>query len=382
MTDKRVAAAERLAAHPAWIELDKAALVANLNEVRLRIGDGVQVIASVKANAYGHGIVPVARALAASGVDMLATGSFGEAMAIRDAGITTPVLMLAGALPSAMETLGNHDLIPTVFNQETADSAAGLGGRPTAVFVKVDCGLGRVGVTLDQAFRFIAQLAARPEIDVAGIYTHLSFKDAASMVWAKERLGLFYALVRDLKAAGIDPPVTQALASSALLIGWRDDLSAVCPGHVLYGLSPVVGDLAGIAPFRPVLRAIKARVIHIGDHSAGPVPGSGGYHRLRQGRRTAVVPCGLNDGYRPARPGQSAAVLCQSRRLAVLGVSLEHLTFDVPDDLELSLGDTVVLAGSDGPESISLAELAAWQGTTPATALVTLGAGLPVLDSY
>jgi len=381
MTDKPVAAAARLAAHPAWIELDEAALGANLAEVRQRVGDGVQIIASVKANAYGHGIVPVARSLAAAGVDMLATGSFDEAAAIRRAGITTPVLMLAGALPEATATLRDHDLVPTVFNQETADIAAGTDAGPTPVFVKVDCGLGRVGVTLDQAARFITQLAVRPDIDLQGIYTHLAFKDAASMAWTEERLPLFYALIRELKAAGIDPPVTQALASSALLMGWRDDLSAVCPGHVLYGLSPVVAGFTDIAPFRPVLRAIKARVIHIGDHGAGPPPGGGGYHRRRQGRRTAVVPCGLNDGYRPARPGQSAVVLCQGRRLAVLGVSLEHLTFDVPDELALSLGDTVVLAGSDGGESISLDELAGWQGATPATALVTLGAGLPMLDS-
>lgn len=362
-------------AHPTWMEIDGAALRHNVGEIRRRLAKGVQIIASVKANAYGHGIVPVARILADEGVEMLATGSYEEARKLRRAGIGTPVLLLAGALPAAMAEILAQGFIPTVYDLDGARAVGQAATAPAPVFVKIDCGLGRIGVAPDKALALLGDIAGLGKVRVQGLYTHLSFQDGDGMAYAKARLALFYDLVKSLRAAGFAIPVTQALASSALLMGWRDDCTAVCPGHILFGLNPVVSGLAEIAPFRPVLRAIKSRVIQVRDH--GGVALAGGYHKTRRRRRTAVAPCGLNDGYRGAVAGQEAHVLHGGRRLRVIGVSLEHVTVEIPDDVEVVVGDELLIAGGAG--SLALDKLAAWQNLRPIDTMLSFSARMPVL---
>ena len=369
-----------LSAHPTWMEIDGGALRANLAAIRRLAGPGVRVIASIKANAYGHGAVPVARILEAAGVEMLATGSFAEASAVRAAGVSTPILMLAGALPEAMGELAAAGTVPTVYDMAgaRAAAAAGTAARPVPVFVKVDTGLGRVGVGLDRAEAFAAAAGALPGLRIDGLYTHLSFKDEAGKAWAAERLDLFYALLRALRARGIEIPETQALASSALLAGWRDECTAVCPGHILYGVSPLDGVDAAARGFAPVLAAVRSRIVHLADHSGGPPPGAGGYHARRRSRRAAVIPCGYNDGCRPPAPGRTAEVLFRGRRLPAIGHSLEHLAFDVPDDVEIAVGDAVCVLGGEGPGRISLEEFAAWRDCPPLDCAMSLSARMPV----
>jgi len=369
--------------HPTWMELDAAALRHNLTEIRRRARDGVEIIASVKANAYGHGIVPVARVLEDEGVEMLATGSFAEAKAMRDAGVSTPILMLAGTLPEGMAGLLAAGLIPTVYDDagaQAVQSAAGsVAGGDAVVFIKVDIGLGRLGVPVSRARAFIGRVAAMQGVRVGGVYTHLSFHDAAGQAFAEDRFKLFHELLDGLKADGISVPVTQALASSASMARWTDSCTSICPGHVLYGMSPMDGIDPVEDGFKPVLSAVKSRLIHVADHSDGPPPGSGAYHARRTERRTAVVPCGANDGNRSAAPGKTAEVLFAGRRLRVLGCSLEHLTFELPEDVEIAVGDTVAVLGGDGAKRISLEEFAGWQGTSPLDVTLSFSARMPVV---
>ena len=367
--------------HPTGMEIDTSALTGNLAEVRRRARPGVKVIASVKANAYGHGIVPVAKALEKAGVEMLATGSFVEASALRAAGVKSPVLMLAGALPEGLEEIVGAGFIPTIYDRVGARAAAAAGeGRSVAVFVKVDCGMGRLGVGLGDAPALVEEIAALDGIHIEGVYTHLSFKNAEGMAYAKQRLSLFYDLLRDLATRGHAFAYTQALASSALMVGWVDECNAICPGHVLYGMPSVGSDLAPIEGFRPVLGAVKSQVIDSTDHNADPLPDAGGYHAKRRERRTVVVPCGLNDGNRSAIDGQTAEVLYAGRRLRVLGGSLEHLVIEVPDDVEISVGDTVTIVGGAGDQRIDIAEYAKWQGASGLECMLSLSARMPVID--
>lgn len=371
-----------LAAHPTWMELDLNALRGNLAEIRRRAAPGVGVIASVKANAYGHGILPVARELEAVGVEMLATGSFTEAKAMRAAGIEVPILMLAGALPEGIAALVEAGLTPTVYDGAGARAASEAGTRAgvsAPVFVKVDCGMGRLGVSLGEAPALVAEIDECDGAHVEGIYTHLSFRNAEGMAYAKARMALFYRLLRDLRDAGHEIPITQALASSALMVGWIDECSAICPGHVLYGMPSVAADLAPIDGFTPVLGAVHGRVIQVADHAGGPPPGSGGYHSARRERRSVVVPCGLNDGNRSAVAGQTAEVLFEGRRLTVLGGSLEHLVIEVPDEVTIAAGDTVTVVGGSGERRIGIAEYAAWQGASSIECMLSLSARMPVL---
>ena len=225
------------------MELDPSALMDNVGEIRRCIGDGVKIIASVKANAYGHGIEPVGRVLSQAGVEMLATGSFAEAVALRDAGVKTPILLLAGALPNALGDVVARGFIPTIYDMDGARAVDKIAKVTAPVFVKVDCGLGRLGIPLDEAPNLLREVASLTNVQLQGLYTHLSFKDSDGMAYARQRLALFYELVTNLRAEGLDIPVTQAIASSALVLGWSDGCSAVCPGHILFGLNSLESDM-------------------------------------------------------------------------------------------------------------------------------------------
>ena len=366
-----------LSTHPAWMEFDLDALAANYAELERRAGPNVKIIASLKANAYGHGAVATAKKLAGLGVFALSTGSYRDALAIRDAGVTTPILMFGGNLPDSVPQYLVSDLIPTVYNMETARAVSNAARHPAAIYVKVDAGMGRLGVELESAEAFIREVANLPNVKVEGVYTHLSFKDVKGQAWSQRGIERFNALIARLRNGGLDIPVTQAVASSNLMVGHRDGGNAICPGHLLYGLPSVNPDLAPIAPFRPVLKAVKARLIHVGEFPNGPGLKDGGYHPHRRGKRTGVVPLGLYDGYRKPREGAPAAILLQGKRMPILGVSLEHLTFDLLDFDGAAIGDGVTVLGADGKDEITLSELAGWQGAGTLDMLMNFDCRLP-----
>ncbi len=368
---------QHIATHPAWMELDLGALAANYRELERRAGPDVKIIASLKANAYGHGAVETAKVLFGLGVFALSTGSFRDAVAIREAGVTTPILMFGGNLPEGVSQYLEHDLIPTVYNMETARAVSEAANTPAAVYIKVDAGMGRLGIELNAAEDFIREVSTFNNIKIEGVYTHLSFKDAKGQEWSRRGIERFNNLNTRLRDGGLDIPVTQAVASSNLMMGHMDGSNAICPGHLLYGLPSVNAEMAPLDPFRPVLKAIKARMIHVGDFPDDPALKDGGYHPQRKGRRTGVVPLGLYDGNRKPRDGASAAVLLKGKRRPVLGVSLEHLTFDLLDDDGAAVGDEVTVLGADGDEAITLAELADWQGAGLLDVLMNFDGRLP-----
>ena len=346
------------ATRPNALFIDLDALARNVREVRRLAGRPIVIMASVKANAYGHGIVPVARRLAAERVEVLATGAFTDAVAMREAGIATPILMMGGALPEAVPALVARGLMPTVHNPELAEAAAAVAASATrAVAVKVDCGLGRLGVPLDGAHAFVLALARRPRVEVAGLYTHLPFSDTAGADWARDGVARFGALVAALARDGVHIPVTQARASSALLAGIDDDCTAVSPGALLYGLAPVDAAVARAAALRPVMVSLRTRLIQISRHTARV-----GRHAGRVTGPTGVVPFGRLDGNRMSRPDSGAHMLVAGRRAPILGVSLEHCVLDLSLVPEARIGDEVVVLGGDGDQRISLDDIARWQG--------------------
>jgi alanine racemase len=352
------------ATRPVLAEIDLGALAANLRELRARVRPGVAVIASIKANAYGHGAVEVARALEAEGADRLATGSFEEAVAVRGAGVRLPILMLPGALPEGMAELLRHGLTPTVCDLAAASAVAAADGGPHVVWTKVESGLGRLGVPLPETVPFVRRLAELPGVAVEGLYTHLPFTDAAGRDWAVERLGVFRELRETLAGEGLLPPVTQALSSAGILAGLDDGCSAVCPGHALYGLPAVSAEVANASAFRPVLRRIATRLVSVASHPQARAAGVGGSAPLAAGSVTGVVPFGRADGFRPARAGEQAVMLVRGRRAPVRGVSLEHTTLDLTGIEGAAAGDEAVVLGEQGGEALSASELAAWQGVS------------------
>ena len=344
---------------PNRMEIDLAALRHNMREMRALSGPNLKFIAALKANAYGHGAAAVARALADDGDTFaLATGSFEDALAIRNAGVDLPLLMFGGALPEGAASLLSHGLIPTVYDLAGAKAVSDAATTPTAVYIKVDAGLGRLGVPLPDALAFVRRVRELPNVVVEGIYTHLSFFDEAGREWSRERLAAFDAFLENLEAAGIDVPITQAIASSTLLAGLTSRGNAICPGHLLYGVPSVEPAVADTSAFRPVLHSIKSRIIHAGRPKAG-MRGAGDDLPEHIG----VIPFGLADGYRPTLPGQPAHALVRGARAPIRGISLEHITLDLTGQPDAGVGEEVVLLGASGDEAITLGDLAEWQGT-------------------
>jgi alanine racemase len=370
-----------LSLRPRWIEIDLAALRENHRAVVRLTGARVDIIASVKANGYGHGVVGVSRAL--EGLDRLlgvATGSPGDALDLRAGGYSGRIVLFGSSLPGAEDVVLEHGLTPTIGTLADAVALSRAARAPARVFVEVDCGLGRLGVAPAAAAGFVQEVARFPHLEVEGVYTHLPFSEPAELEWARSGLGAFATVIEELRARGLAVPVTQALASSGLAAGLSDGMSAVCPGHVLYGLPGVSAAFEPQLRTARVLTAIKARLIHVAHHEADRRIGRGGSRPLPAGAVTGVVPFGSSDGFRPLR-GVPAAMVVGGVRAPVLGVSLEHTTLDLSGCPEAAVGDEVAIVGGPGVDSVTLDEIAAWQGLKPLDALVALDRAIPRVDA-
>lgn len=358
------------------VVFDLGALRANYREFVRRCRPGVRVIGSVKANAYGHGVVPVATTLAAEGIDMLATGSVEEAVAVRASGVTTRLLLFGTYLPSALPEILGHGLTPTVWTIELARAVSEAATAPTGVFVKVDAGFGRLGVPLAELEAFVAAAAALPRVRIDGVYTHLPFVDDDGRIWALERVAAFRQGLAALEEAGYAGGTTQALSSAGVLAGLDDGCSAVCPGHVLYGIAPTADELVSTSAFRPVLAAVETRLVQVTTHPDARRAGLGGRLALAAGATTGVVPIGRAHGLRPARHG-TAFMLADGRRAPVIGLSLEHATLDLSGIPGAETGTRVVVLGRSGDARITAAEIASWQGSSVDEVILTLDRRLP-----
>ena len=341
-----------------------------------RVGPDVRIIPSIKANAYGHGVVEVARVLSTQGCYALACGSLEDAVAVRQAGVAAKILLFVGYVPETVPSVLEHGFVPTVANLETAQAVAAAARGPVAIYVKVDSGLGRLGVPTWGAVEFVKRVVTLPRIIVEGIYTHLPFGDPAGREWAEARLREFREVLRAIAQAGISVPVTQAISSAGILAMPEHGCNAVCPGHVLYGLPPVSPAVADCTPFRPVLRAIRTRLIQVTRNPAARAVGLGGRYPVAGGTLTGVVPIGMRDGYRGARTGK-ATMLLRGHRAPVLGVSLEHTTLDLTGIPEPRVGEEVVVLGRDGADQITLTEMAEWQEAHPLEILTAFSSRMP-----
>src|SRR5262249_25223730 len=199
---------------PCWVEVDLEAVERNYLEAVRRAGPGRKVIASIKGNAYGHGVKEVAKALDRQNAFAFWTGHVDEAVALRHEGVTTKIIMFGGYVPSAISLLISEGLIPTIYDIEGAQAAAAWGkGKAVPIYAKVDAGLGRLGTPLSEAEQFILALAKNSALLIEGIYTHLPFRDLAGKKWALRGYERFVEVLDRLKQQGIEPEMTQLWAS-------------------------------------------------------------------------------------------------------------------------------------------------------------------------
>jgi alanine racemase len=349
-------------ARPVWGEIDLGAISHNLERLRERAGRPVKVLAPVKAGAYGHGVVPVGRHLESLRVDGLATANLDDALALRDAGVRCPILMYGSQLPEGFGMLLAHRLTPTVYSAtgvRALAAAAAAGDRPVNVHVKVDCGLGRLGVRPADAPALVREVLSHPQLRLEGIYTHLPFDEPQGAEWSRRALSRFATLVGEIEADhGLRIDYAQASASSVMTGGFPDALNTIAPGHLMFGLCPISGERAEALGFRKALRGLRARLIHVGQREAGDDLLGAGPGGATEARTVGVILLGMDNGYRSARGGEQAQMLVRGLLCPVLAVSAEYTVIDVTDVPGAVVGDVVTIVGEAGGKAIAVEDVA------------------------
>jgi len=353
-----------LPARPTWVEIDLDAIAENTRQLKQIIGPDVALMAVLKADAYGHGAIKVGRTVLNNGATMLGVASLNEAARLRDAGITAPILIL-GYTPAwqAREAI-LRDVRVTLYDIGIAQAfnraAADLNTR-VRVHVKVDTGMGRLGLLPHEALPFIMDLLALPNIELEGLFTHFAVADSADKSYTLEQLARFQRLLDDLAAQGVRPRYIHAANSAATLSLPQTRFNMVRTGIALYGLAP-----SAEAPlpegFRPAL-AWKSTVAQVKTMPPGSSIGYGRTYITQGEQRIAVIPVGYADGFRRA-PQHWGEVLIKGQRAPIVGrVSMDQTTVDVTHIPDVRIGDEVVLIGHQGSERITVEDVAQRLGT-------------------
>ena len=379
----------------AWLELDLDALAGNLAVMRELAGPGTAVHPVVKADAYGHGAVPVARALAAAGADGFCVAAFDEAIQLREAGIELPILVLfpipAGLIAAAARrgiavTVGDGRLLGELIGSRkepiSGDTEPVSGDTEPAldVHLEVETGLGRGGFEVADLPSGAAEVAAASGLRLAGLWTHLQAAEDAALTTLQ--VARFEAAVDTVRAAGIPLPARHAAASGGLLLGNVASLDAVRPGLAIYGLVP--DERAGhvlppaAAGLRPVL-SLLARPVRVADLPAGWGISYGPTFRTARPSRIATLPLGYGDGW-PRSLSNRTAALVRGRRVPLVGnVAMDAVMADVTDvgGPPVTVDDEFVLIGAQGDAAIPVTELAALRATNSWEVVTGMSARLP-----
>lgn len=355
-----------------WAEVNLDALRHNVATLREHAGPGVGIMAVVKANAYGHGVVELARELRYL-VEMFGVANIAEAIQLRRVAADSPIILLGPALPEEREPLVRNGFIPVVSSLEEARIYAGLVQRlklpaPFSIHLKIDTGMGRIGIWHEEAAEVVRAILALPALRIAGVATHLPSADEDA-AWTRHQLECWDAVLAELRNTGLDVPVVHSLNSAGIILfnelGTAESRSRgdfIRPGLVLYGCSPVP---AFQERLQPVL-AWKSRISLLRQVPAGRTVSYGRTFTTPAPMRIATVCAGYADGYPRHLSNTGAEVLIGGRRCAVLGrVTMDQLLVDATAVPEAVVGDEVVLLGRQGDEEISATELAQKAGTIP-----------------
>ena len=341
-------------ATPAWVDVDLDAVAHNVRAFRGLLPAECRLVAVVKANAYGHGMVACARAALQHGASELAVANVHEGGQLRAAGVTAPILVAGPAAPSEAGLVVQHGLTATVATVELAQALAAATRRYLPVHVEVDTGMGRHGVAARDLGALVDRIAHRGRLTVAGVYTHFAATSVAEGAALRAQLAAFHAAVDGCRALrGVRRHACNTLGALALA---EARLDAVRIGGGLYGFDPFHGaGVRGPVELRPAL-ALKARLVGLRDLPAGAPVGYGGTFVCARQSRIGLLPLGYADGLPRARWG-GAPVLVRGVRAPVVGaVSMNQTLVDVTDVPGASLGDEVVLLGAQGGERIAAEE--------------------------
>ena len=372
-----------------WVEIEESALRNNVAEFKRRLAHGPLLGAVVKSNAYGHGMIEVARLAGSAGADWLCVNNVHEGVALRDAGLTQPILIMGYVALDALEQVVEHGLQPVVYNVESLsrlDEIAGKRGKTVRVHVKIETGTHRQGVLERDVPAFIERIDATRTLSLAGVTTHFAnIEDTTNHDFAESQMAAFSRTADAIAAMHREPFLRHSACSAAVLLFNRTHLDLARVGISLYGLWPsketYVSCLERGKPsldLKPVL-SWKTRIAQVKQVPEGGYVGYGCAWRATRPTRIAVLPVGYYEGYDRELSGL-AHVLVRGKRAPVRGrICMNMCMVDVTDIAGTALEDEVVLLGRQGDERITAEQLAGWAGTISYEIVARIHPSLPRL---
>jgi len=361
-----------------YAEVNLAAIRANMAALRQRLGANITIIVVVKADGYGHGAVEVSRALLEAGADMLAVALPGEGVELRLAGFTCPILLMGSLLGREVPLALEHNLMVTIFSEpfayELASQAQGRDLR-CPVHVKVDTGMGRLGIPAGEAREVLPRIARLPGLEVLGLATHFASAEEEDETFTYHQLDLFRSVLAACQSAGLTFRYIHAANSAGILNVPEAHFNTVRPGIILYGLPPADRALTPL-PLTPAL-SLKGVLTAVRKVPAGTPLSYGRTFTTSRPSVIGCVPVGYADGYARALSNRAQVGLRDSFVPVVGRVCMDQFLVDVTGVPDAAVGDEVVLYSAQADHPNSVEAIARLQGTIPYEVVTTISARVP-----
>ena len=350
---------------PTWIEIDLDAIAQNVKNIKQLIGGKKELMAVVKGNAYGHDILEVSSVVLNNGATRLAVARLEEGIFLRKAGIDVPILILGLTLKQQAELLVLHNITPTVCEYEIIEKlseSAIKEDKIVKIHLKVDTGMGRIGIFYYDILKFIKRLRALKNVEIEGIFTHFSVADEKVKTYTEKQFKKFMEVLTVLEKEEIRIPIKHVGNSATLLDLPHMWLDLVRPGISIYGLYPST-EVQKTIKLIPA-HSFKTRIVFLKELSAGEYISYGRtYTTIKKRTKVASLPVGYADGYNRLLSNQGE-VLVRGRRFPIIGrICMDQCMIDVSSLLEVKMGDEVVLWGRQGKEEITVEEISEKMGT-------------------
>ena len=347
-----------------WAEIDLEAIRKNVRSFVRHVGSTVQVMAVVKANAYGHGAVPVARAALEAGATRLAVHRLTEGIELRQAGIEAPVLVMGYTPPTGADAFVQWNLTPSTITPEFAQAlsaSAAAQGKTMPVHVKVDTGMSRYGLLPAEVVPFLQAARALPGIRVEGLFTHFATADASDQTWVRQQIAEFDQVIAAIRNTGMDIPIIHAANSATTMKLPEAHYNAVRPGIAMYGMNPS-SEWGPVFELYPAL-TLKSTVSRVRKLPVGAGVSYGRTFVTNRPTTAALVPVGYGDGYHRILSNKGI-VLVHGQRAPIIGrVCMDQFVIDVTGIPGVQQNDEVVLVGRQGAERVSAEEVGRLAGS-------------------
>ncbi|KIR02040.1 Alanine racemase [Lachnospiraceae bacterium TWA4] len=361
-------------------EVDLEAIYQNIVKLKAMVPEGKKMCAVIKTDGYGHGAVQIAKKVDKI-VDFYAIATIEEALELRQAGITTPLLILGFSEIGDFETLILNDVRPTIFEVEDAiefSKVAKRLGKTAKIHVKLDTGMGRLGFYAgdDYTVAKILEISKLENIEIEGMFTHFAKADEKDKTAVNEQLRLFTKVANELKEAGLQIPILHCSNSAGIIDDHGKEFDMVRAGIVIYGLYPSDEVHKERVKLEPAL-TLKSHIVYLKEVEAGRQISYGGTFTAPKTMKVATIPVGYGDGY-PRLLSNKGEVLIRGQRAKILGrVCMDQFMADVTDIEGVAKGDEVILIGKSGNEEILADEIANLTGTINYEVVCDLGKRIP-----